>query len=107
MLVRSISGSQHLAAFYTVKEGLAVTAETLKAAQRESLPLYMVPDVWKELPEMPQTPGGKTDFGALQREPVEYVRNYRAPSGRTGGGHCGSFRESAGGLPGGSGGFLL
>ena len=83
VLVRSISGSQHLAAFYTVKEGLAVTAETLKAALRESLPLYMVPDVWKELPEMPQTPGGKTDFGALQREPVEYVRNYRAPSGRT------------------------
>src|SRR5699024_5034583 len=69
VLVRSISGSQHLAAFYTVKEGLAVTAETLKAALRESLPLYMVPDVWKELPEMPQTPGGKTDFGALQREP--------------------------------------
>ncbi len=82
VLVRNLAGSQHLAAFYTVREGLAVTAEQLKAALKESLPLYMVPDIWKELPEMPQTPGGKTDLRALEQEPVEYVRKYRAPAGR-------------------------
>ena len=82
VLVRNLAGSQHLAAFYTVREGLTVRAEQLKAALKESLPLYMVPDIWKELPEMPQTPGGKTDLRALEQEPVEYVRKYRAPAGR-------------------------
>ena len=83
VLVRNLGGSQHLAAFYTVREGETVTPEKLRAALKESLPFYMVPDVWKELPSMPQTPGGKTDLRALEQEPVEYVRKYRAPSGRT------------------------
>lgn len=77
--VRVISGSQHLVGFYTVKDKEYVTEDALKAYLKGRLTFYMVPDILKRLTAMPQTPGGKTDLKALEKESVEYVRTYRAP----------------------------
>ena len=93
VLVRNVGGSQHLAAFYTVKAGQKAAPDALRAALKSCLPLYMVPDIWKELPRMPQTPGGKTDLKALQAEPVEYARKYRAPAGRLEEAVCEAFES--------------
>lgn len=91
VLVRTLAGSQHLVGFYTGKAGRKIDAQRMRDALKESLPLYMVPDVLKELPAMPQTPGGKTDLRALKAEPVEYTREYRAPSSRTERAICAAF----------------
>lgn len=77
--VRTLAGSQHLVGFYTAGRGERVSPEALAAHLKEHLAYYMVPDILKELPAMPQTPGGKVDDKALAREPVAYVRVYRAP----------------------------
>ncbi|MCR4646223.1 MAG: amino acid adenylation domain-containing protein [Oscillospiraceae bacterium] len=77
--VRRINSSEHLVAFYTVKEGMSVRMELLKEHVKHHLTLYMVPDIFKELPEFPQTPGGKTDIRAFDKIPLVVNRVYRAP----------------------------
>ncbi|MDO4295092.1 MAG: amino acid adenylation domain-containing protein [bacterium] len=79
VLVRILAGSQHLVGFYTVRPNETVKEDALKNHLKERLTSYMVPDVFKELPSMPQTPVGKVDLRALEQEAVEYVRTYRAP----------------------------
>lgn len=79
VLVRILAGSQHLVGFYTVRPNETVNEEALRKHLKERLTSYMVPDVFKELPSIPQTPVGKVDLRALEQEPVEYVRIYRAP----------------------------
>lgn len=77
--VRTVSGSQHLVGFYTVKDGAVIQEDSLKEHLKARLTLYMVPDIVKKLEQLPQTPGGKTDLKALSNIPVEYVRVYREP----------------------------
>lgn len=78
-IVRKIDKADHLVGFYTVSERETVDAGQLREHMKSRLTSYMVPDVLKELAEMPQTPNGKTDQKALMAEPVEYQRVYRAP----------------------------
>lgn len=78
-MVRKIEKTGRLVGFYTSLSKGAVDPEALKAHMKARLTSYMVPDVLKELDAMPQTPNGKTDLKALEREPVEYVRVYRKP----------------------------
>lgn len=78
-ILRKIDKNEHLAAFYTTDGESKVTPDVLKAHMMKSLTAYMVPDILKELPSMPQTPGGKTDLKALVNVPVELAHLYRAP----------------------------
>lgn len=57
------TGDQRLWAYYSARS--RVTPLELKAHLEETLPLYMVPSRYMELPKLPQTPNGKTDRGAL------------------------------------------
>ena len=77
--VRKIGISDHIAAFYSVKENADVDEAALKEYASHHLTLYMVPDLFKRLDTIPQTPGGKTDLKALAAIPLEIVRVYRAP----------------------------
>ncbi len=79
VLVRKVDRSEHLAGFYTVAVGCQVDPQALREFMKSRLTSYMVPDILKELPAMPQTPGGKTDLKALAAVPVEYTRAYRKP----------------------------
>lgn len=78
-LVKKIDETEHLVGFYTVAAGQNVDPKELKAHMKSRLTPYMVPDVLKELEEMPQTPNGKTDIKALALVKVEYVRTYKKP----------------------------
>ena len=77
--VRKIGISDHLTAFYCAKDGAVIDPDALKAYVRQRLTYYMVPDIFKELEKMPETPGGKTDLKALAAIPVEIEHKYRAP----------------------------
>jgi amino acid adenylation domain-containing protein len=58
-------GDPHLAAYYTLSEITKPTVPELRAALREVLPNYMVPDYYVELEELPLTYNGKIDRKAL------------------------------------------
>ena len=77
--VRKIGVSEHIVAFYSVKENADVSEQALKDYAKQHLTLYMVPDYLKKLDTLPQTPGGKTDLKALEAIPLEIERVYRAP----------------------------
>lgn len=79
VLVRQIGISEHLAAFYCVKDGESVDVEALKDYVRARLTYYMVPDIFKKLDRIPETPGGKTDTKALSTIPIQVEGAYRAP----------------------------
>ena len=83
--VRKIKGNDHLCAYFTVHEkyrnknrgenDYSIDVDDLKASLAEKLVYYMVPTVYMELDEMPQTLNGKVDMKNLP-EPVlitEYV----------------------------------
>lgn len=78
-MVREIDKREHLVGFYTAFRKGSVDAEQLREHMKSRLTSYMVPDVVKELDEMPQTPNGKTDEKALRAEPLDYTRVYRKP----------------------------
>ncbi len=92
--VRKIGGREHLAAFYTVKKGAAFSAEALREHCRANLTVYMVPDIFKELSEIPQTPGGKTDLKALEKIAVEYTAHYREPKNEYEKAICEAFEKT-------------
>ncbi|MCC7441507.1 MAG: amino acid adenylation domain-containing protein [Bdellovibrionales bacterium] len=59
-------GDAHLVGFYCLKPGMAVSAADLKRKMGESVPDYMLPSFFVELPELPLTPNGKINVKALQ-----------------------------------------
>ena len=87
VVVRKIKGNDHLCAYFTVHDeyknenreenGYSIDVDDLKASLAEKLVYYMVPTVYMELDEMPQTANGKTDLRNLP-EPV-LITEYVAP----------------------------
>ena len=87
VVVRKIKGNDHLCAYFTVHDdykdenreenGYSIDIDDLKASLAEKLVYYMVPTVYMELDEMPQTVNGKTDLRNLP-DPV-LITEYVAP----------------------------
>ncbi len=87
VVVKKIKGNDHLCAYFTVHDeykdenreenGYSIDIDELKASLAEKLVYYMVPTVYMELDEMPQTANGKTDLRNLP-EPV-LITEYVAP----------------------------
>ncbi|WP_296881155.1 non-ribosomal peptide synthetase [uncultured Methanobrevibacter sp.] len=87
VVVKKIKGNDHLCAYFTVHDDIkdenreeneySIDIDDLKASLAEKLVYYMVPTVYMELDEMPQTVNGKTDLRNLP-EPV-LITEYVAP----------------------------
>ena len=77
VVVKKIKGNDHLCAYFTVQDEYKDEIDELKASLAEKLVYYMVPTVYMELDEMPQTANGKTDLRNLP-EPV-LITEYVAP----------------------------
>ena len=77
ILIRQISGKEHLCAYYTADREIAPDA--LKAEISKSLTQYMVPTAYLQLPEMPMTPNGKTDVKALPEPQLAIAQAYVEP----------------------------
>ena len=87
VVVKKIKGNDHLCAYFTVydeykdenreENGYSIDIDELKQSLAEKLVYYMVPTVYMELDEMPQTANGKTDLRNLP-DPV-LITEYVAP----------------------------
>ncbi|UGT58362.1 amino acid adenylation domain-containing protein [Nocardia asteroides] len=75
------TGATILAAYVLPVAGARIDIAALTAAAERSLPGHMVPTSITVLDEIPLTPVGKLDRGALP-EPLLRKREYRAPVGR-------------------------
>lgn len=81
---------------YVVPAGGQVSPSELRRHLSESLPEYMVPAAFVELPELPLTENGKLDRRALPSPPrqrPEIATTYEPPSGALESTLCGCFGE--------------
>ena len=63
VVIKEINGNDHLCAYYVADE--EIDSDDLKEFLIGRLTRYMVPTVFMQLDEMPQTPNGKTDLKQL------------------------------------------
>ena len=63
VVIKEINNNDHLCAYYTADEKIDIN--DLKEYLKDKLTRYMVPTVFMQLDEMPQTPNGKTDLKKL------------------------------------------
>ena len=75
VVIRELNKFDHLCAYYVAED--EIDKDKLKEFLKDRLTYYMVPTVFMQLEEMPQTPNGKTDLKNLP-EPV-LIREYVAP----------------------------
>ena len=74
VVIKRIKDSDHLCAYYTTYDGEFIDVNALKEHLNEKLTYYMVPTVYMELDEIPQTANGKTDVRNLP-EPTLTTEN--------------------------------
>ncbi len=67
MVRESEGGDKRLVGYVEVEEGREVMREEVMREMRRRVPEYMVPGEMVMMREMPQTPNGKVDRGALER----------------------------------------
>lgn len=91
ILIRKLSGKEHLCAYYTADHEIAPDA--LKAEISKSLTQYMVPTAYLQLPAMPLTPNGKTDVKALPEPQLAITSAYEAPTTATERTFCDIFAD--------------
>ena len=89
ILIRKLSGKEHLCAYYTASREIAPTA--LKEEISKSLTQYMVPTAYLQLEKMPMTPNGKTDVKALPEPQLAISGDYEAPQNDTEHAFCDIF----------------
>lgn len=65
VVIQKINSEDHLCAYFTSKEEISI--KDLKAHIKDKLPAYMVPTVFMQLDEMPETPNGKLDKKRLPK----------------------------------------
>ena len=75
VVIKEIRNNEHLCAYFTAED--KINKDELKAYLNERLTQYMVPTVFMQIDEMPQTPNGKTDVKALPEPKLELT--YVAP----------------------------
>ncbi len=63
VVIKEINNTEHLCAYFTSEEKIDIPL--LKRYLQNKLTKYMVPSVFMQLEEMPQTPNGKTDLKQL------------------------------------------
>ncbi|WP_296860642.1 non-ribosomal peptide synthetase [uncultured Methanobrevibacter sp.] len=78
VVIKEIRNNEHLCAYYTAEDN--IDKDELKAYLNERLTQYMVPTVFMQIDEMPQTPNGKTDVKALPEPKLELT--YVAPKNK-------------------------
>ena len=91
ILIRPLSGKEHLCAYYTADREIAPDA--LKAEISRSLTQYMVPTAYLQLEKMPMTPNGKTDVKALPDPELAVSSAYTAPANVTERTFCDIFAD--------------
>ncbi|MBI5681385.1 MAG: amino acid adenylation domain-containing protein [Methanobacterium sp.] len=76
VVVKQVQSNDHLCAYFTGDHEISV--DGLRDELKKRLTKYMVPTIFMQIDELPQTPNGKTDVKALP-EPVLAEKDYVAP----------------------------
>ncbi|WP_414469030.1 amino acid adenylation domain-containing protein [Methanobacterium sp. ACI-7] len=76
VVVKNVKSSDHLCTYFTAHE--KIDTENLRNELKKRLTKYMVPTIFMQLDELPQTPNGKTDIKKLP-EPVLAEKDYVLP----------------------------
>jgi len=92
--IRKIQNSDHLCAYYTAER--EISPDEIKEVLKRTLTGYMIPTAYLQLPEMPKTPGGKTDYRALPTPALSGQENYELPQGEIEEKLCAIFAEVIG-----------
>ena len=69
VVIKEINDNDHLCAYFTAEK--EIDKKSLKEFLKERLTYYMVPTVFMQLDELPQTPNGKTDIKELPEPKLE------------------------------------
>ena len=73
-------GLTYLAAYYKLKAGMTITAESVEASLRRKLPDYMIPRFFVEVEAFPLNPNGKLDRKAIKPPmAASFKEEYVAP----------------------------
>ena len=91
ILIRKISGKEHLCAYYSADHVIAPDA--LKAEIAKSLTQYMVPTAYMQMTDWPMTPNGKTDVRKLPEPVLAIAGEYEAPANETEATFCDIFAK--------------
>lgn len=75
VVIKKLNNTEHLCAYYTGTKDISV--DSLKEYLSSKLSPYMVPTVFMQLDELPQTPNGKIDMKNLPQP--EIIREYVPP----------------------------
>ena len=78
VIIKKIRNNEHLCAYFTAES--KINKDELKTYLSERLTQYMIPTVFMQIDEMPQTPNGKTDVKALPEPKLELT--YVAPKNK-------------------------
>ena len=82
VVIKNINGNDHLCAYFTSDD--KINTDDLKSYLEGKLTQYMVPTVFMQLDEMPETPSGKIDAKSLPDIDVNKLRaEYVAPTSKT------------------------
>ena len=73
-MIKEINKSEHLCAYFTAEE--KIDTHLLKRYLGNKLTKYMIPSVFMQIDEIPQTPNGKTDLKELPA-PVLNLENVK------------------------------
>lgn len=76
VLVREVNGNDKIFAFYTARKEIEVGGIKEKLIQQ--FPLYMIPDFFYQLENMPITINGKNDVKLLRCEDIEKINGMRS-----------------------------
>lgn len=76
VVVKNVSSNDHLCAYFTADHEINVN--DLVDELKKELTKFLIPTIFVQLDELPQTPNGKTDIKSLP-EPVLVEKNYVAP----------------------------
>ncbi len=76
VVVKKVHSNDHLCAYFSAD--CEINSDDLKAELKKKLTKYMVPTVFMQLDELPQTLNGKTDLKSLP-EPILVGRKYVEP----------------------------
>ena len=78
VVIKEINNNDHLCAYFTADEDINI--DDLKEFLRSKLTKYMIPTVFTQLDELPQTPNGKIDTKKLPEPKLELT--YVAPENK-------------------------
>ena len=84
VVAKNHDGDPYLLGYYIAHHSGSVVPETLEEVLRAKLPVYMIPRIWEEVDQFPQTSSGKIDRKQVANRFLGAVKAHQADGSRSG-----------------------